>query len=111
MKKTSLLILLAAAVLGCVWLLWNPEQPTLDEAALPTPSVATDPQTVHIVPANSIGLTISDTKSSAQGSILLNQAWIEARTAFIAITQSVDPVTDEPVGIIKMGLVSVLRGI
>ena len=106
MKKTALLILLTAAVLGCVWLLWKPEQPTLDEAALSTPPVVTTRQTVPIVPANPVGSSSSDTKSAAGVSMPLHQAWIDARAASVAITQSVDPVTDEPVGTIKVGSAS-----
>jgi len=35
--------------------------------------------------------------------MLSHQAWIEARSASIAITQAVDPATEEPVGTIKLG--------
>jgi hypothetical protein len=102
MKKTALLILLTAAVLGCVWLLWKPAQPTLN-AVLPPPPVEATRQTGPIMPANSAGASESETRPEAEDAGQLDQAWIEARSASIIISQTVDPVTREPNGTIQQG--------
>ena len=110
MKKTSLLILLAAAVLVGVWLLRNSDMLTSPDVALPTQPLPTTRPRAAIIPAKAVESSSGQAKLDAVASTPLHQAWIEARSASIAITQSVDPATSEPIGTIKLGGASVSIG-
>jgi len=102
MKKTSLILIATLASMG-IWLLFKFGQTIVAGVVLSAPSVPVARQEVQVESAKMDGLSGIGAKPSFVIVSSSDEAWIVDRSASIEISQAVDPVTDEPLGTVKLG--------